>query len=116
MAVPVHGADVEGAVDAEAGHQARVGGGVEIVAPEQRGVFGGEHRMLVAVKDAVAACLGAVGPPDQLVMLPLEPREFGLEGDFAHGVWGREMGALSKNSLPCKSALFGLFGFAFRFF
>ena len=38
---------------------------IKIVTPSERDVLGGQHRMLVAVKDAVAVLLRAVGLPDE---------------------------------------------------
>ena len=71
VALPFHRADVEDAVDAQPRHQMRIGGVVEVVAPGQRRVLGGQDREFVAVEDAVAVLLFAVWALQQLPVLLL---------------------------------------------
>ena len=69
LALVQDGAGVEGGVDAHALHQEGIGLLVEVVAPGDGRVRGGQHRILVAVVDAVAAGGLAVAPGKQLFLL-----------------------------------------------
>ncbi len=62
-----------------------IGGVVEVVAPGQRRVLGGQHRELVAVEDAVAVFLFAVWALQQLPLLLVELFEFQIKGLVVHG-------------------------------
>ena len=62
-------AGVEGRIDSHALHQEGIRLLVEVVAPGDRRVRGGQHRKLVAVKDPIAAGRFAIAPRQQLLLL-----------------------------------------------
>jgi hypothetical protein len=53
IAAPLHGAGIEHGIDGETLHHERVGGLIEVVAPEKRGVGRGEDRIAEALEPAV---------------------------------------------------------------
>jgi hypothetical protein len=62
----------------------RIGFGIEIIAPFERGVLGGEHGKLVAIKDSVAMGLRAIAAGDQLALGLLQASECRPESWVGH--------------------------------
>ena len=65
----------------------RIGRVVKIVAPGQRRVFGGQHRMFVTVKNAVAVFLRTIFAPDELRVRLLKLLQFFGEVGLVHVNW-----------------------------
>ena len=66
------GAGVEDGIDAHALKQKRIGLLIQVVAPQDGRVRGGEHRVLVAIEDPVAAGGFQVATSEKPLLLPLE--------------------------------------------
>ena len=65
----------------------RVAGMIKIVTPGQRRVLGGQHRIFVTVKNAVAGFLRPVFAPEELRVLLLKLLQFFGKSGLGHGVW-----------------------------
>jgi hypothetical protein len=80
----------------------RIAGVIKIIAPLERRVFGGQHRMFVAVQDTVAVFLWWVFAADESGMDLLQLLQFSGEVGLVHANWidDKIIFPVSQNETP----------------